>query len=157
MKLKKRVQQPNLRGRRRFLPGERGTSLLEMALIIPVLSLILVGIIDIGRYVSLSIKVANAARSGAQYGAQSLAAASDTPGITHAAVSDAAITPALQVTPSVLCYCSGSPCSGLCTAPSTEVVYVQVSTTGTFTPLFSYPGLPALTNVNGMAQMRVAQ
>jgi Flp pilus assembly protein TadG len=138
------------------LCGDRGTSLLEMALLLPVLLLLILGIIEVGRYAELSIMVANAARSAVQYGAQSLADAADTTGIKNAATYDA---PMVQVVlpPSVICYCSGSLCSGPCLAPNTEIVYLQVTTIATFTPLFAYPGLPSFTTVNSTAQMRVAQ
>src|SRR5580704_13108987 len=61
---------------------ECGQSLIELAFVIPFL--LLVGIIEIGRFAFYSIVVANAARAGAQYGAQSLATAADTTGISTA-------------------------------------------------------------------------
>jgi Flp pilus assembly protein TadG len=137
--------------------AQKGQALLEMALILPFLVLLLLGIIEIGRYAELSIAVANAARSAVQYGAQSLADAADTTGIQNAATFDASMSPPLTVSPSIVCYCSGSICAGPCAAPSTEIVYLQVTTTGTFTPLFTYPGLPSLTTISSTAQMRVAQ
>jgi Flp pilus assembly protein TadG len=152
------TKRPQDRLRARGLPvNDRGQSLLEMSLLLPMLLLLVFGIIEIGRYAELSIRVANAARSGVQYGAQSLAAAADTAGIQNAAINDAPANPTLQVSSQLICTCSGSACNGLCAAPNTEVLYLQVTTTGTFTPLFTYPGLPSLTTVTGMAQMRVAQ
>src|ERR1700730_5920845 len=69
--------------------GERGQSLVELAFVLPVLLLLLVGIIEIGRFAYYSILVSNAARAGAQYGAQSLAAAADTTGTSNAGTNDA--------------------------------------------------------------------
>ena len=47
--------------------GEEGTSLVEFALVAPVLILVLVGILDIGRAVNAYITVSNAAREGSHY------------------------------------------------------------------------------------------
>ncbi len=70
------------------LVREHGQSLVELAFVVPLLLLLLVGIIEIGRFAFYSILVSNAARAGAQYGAQSLASASDTVGIAAAANRD---------------------------------------------------------------------
>jgi len=160
----------------RVLLEERGTSLVEMAMLTPVLILLALGIVEIGRYAELSIIVANAARAGVQYGAQNLATAADNAGIQNAALNDAQRIPGLTVSPPavsytgdagqeyILCGCSsagytpGATCPPTnCSAPNQQVVYVEVDTKGNFTPLFQYPGLPATIVVNGKAQMRVAQ
>ena len=47
--------------------GQRGVALVEFALVVPLLALLLVGIIEIGRFAYFSIAVANAARAGVQY------------------------------------------------------------------------------------------
>jgi Flp pilus assembly protein TadG len=132
---------------------------MEMALILPLLCLLILGIIEIGRYAEFSITVANAARAGVQYGSQNLATASDTTGIQNAATRDAVMTPPLVVTPTLLCYCSGQlqSCDTVCATPNIEVIYLKVTTTGTYTPLFKYPGVPIFTSANGMAQMLVEQ
>src|ERR1700730_16367545 len=71
------------------LVRERGQSLVELPVVVPLLLLLLVGIIEIGRFAFYSILVSNAARAGAQYGAQSLATAGDTTGISTAGTNDA--------------------------------------------------------------------
>ena len=155
---------------------ERGTSLVEMAMLTPVLILLALGVIEIGRYAQLSIVVANAARAGVQYGAQNLATAADNTGIENAALNDGQQIPGLSVDfPAnaytgangkeyILCGCSsagytpGATCPPTnCNSPNQQVVYVEVDTKGNFTPLFQYPGLPSTIVVNGKAQMRVAQ
>jgi Flp pilus assembly protein TadG len=45
--------------------SEKGQSLVELALLTPILLLLVVGIVEMGRYATLSIEVANAARAGA--------------------------------------------------------------------------------------------
>lgn len=49
--------------------AQRGQSLVELALLVPVLILILIGIIDFGRVFNAYITITNAAREGARYGA----------------------------------------------------------------------------------------
>src|SRR5579872_2840396 len=90
---------PGRRGLGSSLRSESGQSLLEMAIITPILVLLVLGAIEIGRYAELSIVVVNAARAGAQYGAQNLAAAADSAGITSAAENDAQNIQGLTVNP----------------------------------------------------------
>jgi Flp pilus assembly protein TadG len=146
------------------LVRERGQSLVELAFVLPVLLLLLVGIIEIGRFAYYGILVANAARAGAQYGAQSLAAAADTTGISNAGTNDAPGITApntLTVTSTQSCGCSTTSL-GTCGTPTVcaagrWLVYVQVTATGSFNSLFSYPGLPKTFAVTRVQQMVVAQ
>ena len=141
--------------------AENGQTLLEVALLTPLLLLLLVGIFEVGRFAYYSIEVSNAARAAVQYGAQSLADAKDSVGLTQAAKSDSPDLSGLTVNPTVLCACSESPsayvaCPALaCTGH--PVVFVQVDTNATITPFFHYPGFPTTFPVNGHAMMRVAQ
>ncbi|MFQ6016326.1 MAG: TadE/TadG family type IV pilus assembly protein [Anaerolineae bacterium] len=48
--------------------SEKGQSLVEMALIFPVLLLLFAGIVDLGRGFNAYITITNAAREGARYG-----------------------------------------------------------------------------------------
>ena len=145
--------------RRRFsiLGTERGQSLVELALVLPILLLLMVGTIEIGRFAYYAILVSNAARAGAQYGAQSLTTSADTAGIQTAARNDGLAT--LTVTPTQLCGCTatalgGCPAGGFCANP---LVYVEVTTSGTFASLFSYPGLPRNLTLTSTIKMRVSQ
>ena len=61
---------------------ERGDGLVEFALILPILMLVLMGIVDLGRAVYAYNVVANSAREGARYG---IASPSDTIGMIYAA------------------------------------------------------------------------
>jgi Flp pilus assembly protein TadG len=64
-------------------PGEQGQSLTELALMLPLLLLIVMGTLDLGRAFFAYISVINASREGARYGAMY---PTDTSGITtHAA------------------------------------------------------------------------
>jgi Flp pilus assembly protein TadG len=142
--------------------GESGQTILEVALLTPVLLLLAVGIIEIGRYAYYSILVANAARAGAQYGAQSLATAADTTGIQTAAKNDGQNVAGLTVATQQECGCTGlsigSSCPATsCSSPNHALVYVKVSTSGKFNSLFKYPGIPTSITVNSTELMRVAQ
>jgi Flp pilus assembly protein TadG len=142
--------------------AQHGQSLVELALVTPLLLLLLVGTIEIGRFAYYSILVSNAARAGAQYGAQSLATAADNAGISTAAKNDAQNITGLTVTSTQLCGCNGASLSGTCpasgcAAPGHGLVYVKVTAAGSFTSLFSYPGIPKTFNVTGTEEMQVAQ
>lgn len=142
-------------------PADRGQSLVELALVTPLLLLLLVGIIEIGRFAYYSILVSNAARAGAQYGAQGLATAADGAGIRTAASNDAGVA-GLSVSSLQQCGCSGTSLSGACpasgcVAPNHALVYVEVTATGTFSSLFRYPGIPASITIRSTEKMRVAQ
>lgn len=47
--------------------GDKGQSLVEFALVLPVLALLLMGIIDLGRIISAQLIVSEAARDAARY------------------------------------------------------------------------------------------
>ncbi len=146
--------------------NRRGQSVVELALVVPLLLLLLVGVIEIGRYASYSIVVSNAARAGAQYGAQNLATAADTAGIQAASLNDATGAAGLTVTPAQRCGCSNAivagaaptaKCPAACLAPDHALVYVQVKTSGSMNSLFKYPGIPRTFTVSSTELMRVAQ
>ena len=134
--------------RRRLTRRESGGSVIEVALLAPVLMLIFFGMIDLGRWVFLGIEVSSAARAGAQFGAQSLANAYNTAGVQAAAQADVPDIPGLSVTPSTTnCWCGSAPgtvvtCgvypSNPCTN-SSQIVLLQVTTSATYTPWVPYP------------------
>ena len=143
---------------------ERGGSLLELALVLPFLSLLLIGVIDFGRAYYFSIEVAGAAHTGALYGTQN---PTDTTGMQNAALGDApdvTSVPAMAMTATATygCECSdGTSAVALCaTQPScgvNVVNYVQVTTSATYTPLFHWPGIPASFPLQGQARLRAGQ
>ena len=151
---------------RRLVSGEKGQSILEISIALPLLLLLMLGAIELGRYAYYSILVYNAARAGAQFGAQSMMTAGDTAGIQSAAVNDAQnVIQASDVGVTELCGCASaslSACSSAtgatgCSTPNHGLVYVQVTTQGTFHSLFNYPGIPPSITLNGKATERVAQ
>lgn len=136
-----------------------GQTLVELALLLPLLLLLLVGVTEIGRYAYFDILVSNAARAGAQYGAQSLIQAADSDGIIAAAHNDGLNS--MTITPTQQCTCvsgntpTAAGCgTGACPRP---LVYVQVVATDTYSSLFNYPGLPAQMTLTSTVTMRVSQ
>jgi Flp pilus assembly protein TadG len=157
----------------RILLSPSGQSLLEVALLTPMLLALLLGAIEIGRYAYISILVGSAARTGAAYGAQNLVLSVDIPGIQTAANNDfqnnGQNTSILKVSSATSCGCdsngtiTGVACStkGNSTAGTCGsghwVVMVSVTASGTFQSLFNYPGIPKLPIVSNTATLRVAQ
>jgi Flp pilus assembly protein TadG len=138
-----------------------GDSLVEMAFVLPLLTPLLLGVIDFGRAYYLSIEVSNAARAGAQYGVLN---PTDTSGMEQAATNDARDVPGgVSPTAASGCECSDgssgqSPCPATPPSCAVNVVnYVQVSTTATYTPMIKWPGIPSSIAMKGYAMMRTPQ
>lgn len=151
--------------RLRALPSaDAGTALVELALVAPMLLMLMLGAIEVGRFADYAIKVTNGARAGAAFGAQNLVTASLPANISAAALADAAGAAGASASSAVFCTCADgssvdcgltNPCS-----TSHRIVYVQVNTTGTLTSLFGSSLLPAALSAitdNGVAIMRVAE
>lgn len=147
---------------------ESGQTLVEIALLLPFLVLLTLGIVELGRYGYVGILVGNAARAGTAYGTQTLAQSVDTVGITTAADNDfknnGQSTSKLTVTSSTSCGCdnAGTVTSALCTgvgagicASGHWVVVLSVTTSGTFASLFNYPGIPTSITLTRTSSMRV--
>ena len=151
---------------------QSGQSLLEVALMLPFLLLLLLGVIEVGRYAYIGILVGNAARAGAAYGAQSNPQAVDTTGITNASLNDFQSNGQgsnLTVTSAVTCGCDsgGVLTTAGCTPASNAnagkcaaghwVVMVTVTASGTYSSLFNYPGIPSSISISRSAAMRVSE
>jgi Flp pilus assembly protein TadG len=157
----------------RGLRSQSGQSLVEVALLTPILLALLIGGIELGRYAYIAILVGNAARAGAGYGAQSLVQSVDTTGIQAAADNDfqsnGQNVSKLTVTSSTSCGCDngGTTTSAVCTTTANAsagtcaaghwVVTVSVTASGTFNSLFSYPGIPTSIALSKTSTMRVDQ
>src|ERR1700720_3185186 len=120
------------RTHRALIRAERGQSLVELGLMLPVLGLLLFGAIDFGRAYYLSIEVTNAARAGAQFGVENASSA----GMQNAATSDAPDVPGITATASYGCECpdGSGQIPGCSSSPgcANAVNYVQVTTTATY-------------------------
>ena len=77
------------------LHSEDGQSLVELALTIPLLLLMLMGMAELGQICYGAINVSNAAKAAAQYGAQTSTTAVDTAGMLAAAQNEIGTVPGL--------------------------------------------------------------
>jgi Flp pilus assembly protein TadG len=146
--------------------ANHGAAMVELALLLPVLMLILVGAIDYGRAYFVYLEVVNAAHAGAEYGSLN---PTDTTGISDAATASAPNVSNLTVPTAVYgCECSdgtsySASCSTVptCTASagpparSTNVVYrVKVTTQAVYTPLMPWTGIPSTFTFSNTATIR---
>lgn len=131
----------------------------------PILALLVVGTIEVGRYMYDGIEVGNAARAGVQYGAQSPRTANDTAGMANAARGDAHdITLSnVNATNFCSCYASGTAVSCItlpdpCTSSASDrrELRVQVIAQGTFAPVISFPGIKWPLSISRTATQQVS-
>lgn len=145
--------------------SESGANLVELALLLPLMILMFLGVAEVGSIFYMSIEVNNAALAGAAYGAQSNITAADTAGMARVAQQDASNVPGLTASATYYCACSTTAgaltnlasCSSTCTAGSHEVIFVKVNTSATFSALSKFPALPNPFTTSGQAIMRVSQ
>jgi hypothetical protein len=140
------------------LTSESGASLVEFAIVAPVLIFFLIGMIEVARYTQIAIVASNAARAGVAYGAQNTTTAADTSGMQSAALANASAFPSMSANPTMFCYSgSGTPSPSPCPSspPAGSYYYVQVTTTGTFNSWFNYPGIPNNVPISATAVMKV--
>jgi hypothetical protein len=160
--------------RRSFLnhsSSERGGALVEIAVTLPVMIALLIGTADFARVFYLTIELTNAARAGAQYGAQNLGGAADLTAI-EAVAAGSVTTPGVIASASKLCQCAlgdGSfpdtvncpdPPETTC-PPATgkfRVITITVTASKLFSTISPYPGIFVQNfNVSRAAVMRVTE
>jgi Flp pilus assembly protein TadG len=145
--------------------SERGQSLVELALLTPILLVLVIGVVEMGRYASLAIQVSNAARAGTAYGSLNLANAANAAGIKAKVQADDSTIAVGNITVLQQCACdaSGAATFGTCAPPPActsgqhLVVAVNVSVTQTYNSLFHYPGIPTSLALTGNSIVRVSQ
>ena len=142
-----------------------GNAIVELAVLLPLLMLVLLGGIDFGRIFYTALSVTHAVRAGVQYGAQGVGKASDYTGMRNAAV--AAATDISSFTAPIagrVCRCSTDTAtmtcpsnapSGNCLAVCTVQVYVCTQGQRTFQTIAPWPGIPSTVTVTRTAWMRV--
>jgi Flp pilus assembly protein TadG len=134
----------------RLATDQRGNFLLEFALALPILFLLVVGLVDLGRYSLQKSALLQGAREGAQYG---IVAPADTANIQATAQNATGLT-GVTATASTFCECvSGTSvsCASTCSGGGTPKKYVLVTTTrafdsilGSATTAFWAPGNKAM-------------
>jgi Flp pilus assembly protein TadG len=149
-----------------------GQAFVELALVLPIFLLLLVGAVEVGRLAFASIEVSNAARAAVAYAARSHITAQDTANIQLAATNDAKEVTSMT-TPNVVvsqsCSCESTAgvmatpgsCAGVdtvsCPSPSRIVLFVQVTTTASVNTVFHFPGIPNTVTLRGYANMRTEE
>lgn len=122
---------------------ERGAAMVEFALVVPLLLLIVMGIVDVGRAYLVQTSVSNAAREGVRV----MALSDDSAAAQSAAISAApGLTPGL--TASQVTFSAAS-----CT-PGTQVTATVSYPTAYITPLPSLLGVGSSLTVTGKGTMR---
>jgi Flp pilus assembly protein TadG len=146
--------------------AQRGTAAVEFALVLPFLLLLMLGVVEVGRYALFSLFVSNAARAGAVYGAQNLTAFGNGAGIVDAVQRDGSNS--IIATPLAVATSTPSTCwsdtSSAQTAPTgincpSGYHFVQelsVTASGTISPLLSDKFFqPATSTISSTVTMRV--
>lgn len=148
---------------------QSGQTLVELAVTMPILTILLLGGAELARLAYTAIEVTNAAKAGAQYGDQNHAYAStDDSGMTIAATADAYGLSGLTLTSYRQYQCSNAPGvllpvdsndnpSNLSCQGSQIEEILTVTTTTTFDPLIHLPGLPTSYTLTGTATQMVLE
>src|SRR5438105_543940 len=97
-----------------FRTNRRGSSIIETAILLPVMLLMCCGVMDFARIVNAGIAVANSARAGVQFGALSPGNSGNTAAMVQATLNDAADLGSANVTASARNFCA-------CTSGTGEV------------------------------------
>jgi Flp pilus assembly protein TadG len=137
-----------------------GGAAVELAVMLPVLLLIAIGVSDLGRVFFTGITVANAARAGAQWGSMNPVNSANPAGMNLAATDDAADAAPITVSSRSFCRCDageldcldGGDCG---VAYGAYRSYVEVTVSKTVDLIFSYPGLPTSVTLSRTATFRV--
>ncbi|HUI41299.1 MAG TPA: TadE/TadG family type IV pilus assembly protein [Terriglobia bacterium] len=150
---------------------EGGSSLVEFAVVLPLLLLMVLGSSDFGRLAYMYIEVYSAARAGAAYGSQNHITAADNAGMQTAAYNDAAdlatgVPTSFTATASHFCVCSngnsqaGSPqvaCATTSCSGSQLIEYVEVDTSANYQPWIPWTGGPSSATVAAKVQLQAGQ
>lgn len=123
--------------------AHRGQGLVELALIMPIMIVMLLGTIDFARAFSAYIQVTNAAREGAYFGARSSSNANDAVAVEAAAKAD---SPTIYGT---------APGVSSVVQPDGDYEQIRVTVTYTFNTLIDYPGIPQTIPLSRTVTMRV--
>jgi Flp pilus assembly protein TadG len=134
-----------------------GSSFVELALMLPIMMLLFVPAVDIGRAFFTAIEVTSAAQAGTDYGIKN---PSDVSGMESASLKGATNLATLSSTATYGCECSDgtsavASCSSTPSCTYNYVSYVDVVTTATYVPTFNYPGLPSSLKISKESRLRV--
>ena len=132
---------------RELLRHDGGNMMIEFALALPILSTMLVGMLDLGRFALDKSSMLQAARSGAQYGIVAsnvgVLTAADLTSVNTTAVASTSLT-GVTASNSVFCECTSGVtvlCTSTCSGGSLPKHYLTVTTTRSFTSVVGAAGL----------------
>lgn len=161
-----RLRWGGMRSLLRRLPADNsGSSLIELALLAPVLLLLFIGTVDFGRAWYIHTETLCAAEAGALYGQQNSV---DTVGMKAAALLDApdlakANTMTATASYGVECSDGSSAVSGStdtaalnCPTNTSAVSYVEVDTTANYSTILRYPSMPSTLTMSDSVRMRTS-
>ena len=141
---------------RKLRSCDSGASMLEFAFVAPLLAFLLVGMVDFGRGMAISMQLESAARSGAEYGSLF---PQDTAGLQTAVIE--ALGPGLTLAAGAVSAVSECRCAGVvvaCTATCNGIgaeMYLTVRVDHTYSPILPYPGIAASYPLSGTAEFRM--
>ena len=136
-----------------------GTVSVELAFFVPVAAAMIAGAVEFGRLGLEQVRVASAARAGAQYGIYDLSSAGDTDGIIEAARFDADdVTNSLTVNAAQVCRCpdgTEQACNVACSDGEFAPLYVEVQVSESVDLWFTFPGVPSSITLASRSSMRL--
>lgn len=134
----------------RLAKDDRGASIIELALVAPILASLLIGMVDLSRAYSHKLQLEQAAQRAIEK-VQQYQTTSSTFGTLQAEAAAAAGVPASNVAIDFWLECNGARASNYnssCPNGQTYARWITVDVTGTFTPMFRSRVYPRA-NANG--------
>jgi Flp pilus assembly protein TadG len=146
-------------GARLFLRDTRGAAAIEFGFMIPLFSLMVVSVTDIGLAVYRKMQVENAAQAGAQY---AIARGFNITGISNA-VTSATNSSAVSASPPPIEYCgcptstgvSSVSCGTVCSGGAVAGTYAKVSAQATYYTLINYQVVASTYSYNAQSTARL--
>jgi len=136
-----------------------GAVSVELAFFIPVVAAMIAGSVEFGRLGLEQVRIASAARAGAQYGIYDLSTAGDVAGITNAARIDADdVSNSLTIAAAQVCRCPDGTemaCSSTCSDGAYAPRYVEVQVSQDVGLWFDFPGVPSTISLAATSRMRL--
>lgn len=149
---------PSASGARLDGNSQRGLSIVELGLAMPLMMVVMLGTVDLGRGMVAALCVTGAATAGAQYGARTTGATTDVLGMAAAAKASAPGS-AIDATARSFCECPGNvpdDClNSNCPDDYSPELYVEVTASTTFQTMFPWPGIPAVLPIRRTVVKRV--
>jgi Flp pilus assembly protein TadG len=145
----------------RLAKDDRGASIIELALVAPVLASLLIGMVDLSRAYSYKLKLEQAAQRAIEK-VQQYQSSTSTAGTLQAEAAAAANVSTSNVTIDYWLECDGvraTDYNSVCATGQTYARWVTVDVTGTFSPMFGSKYYPRANTdgtftIHGIAGMR---